>query len=190
LNRDENIKPFAVNIDFNSGKVSSPARIITRRLSNLDGLFYDQEAYKRLLNENDTVLYEVNEIPVPNEEGHLLSCTTVIYPGKVGQEYFFTKGHFHTIENRAEIYTCIRGEGYLLMTTRGGETQALHMKIGTSAYIPPYWAHRTLNCGEEPFIFHGVWPADSGHDYDSIVSDGFKIRVFEERGTPVVKNMP
>lgn len=187
MNQERVMEPFSVNINFDTGRVSAPARMITRSLSNLEGFFHDGEAYKALLTDHDPVLYMVHEIPVPNAEGHLLSCTTLIYPGKVGREYFFTKGHFHTIENRAEIYTCLRGEGYLLLATRDGESRAVHMKPGISAYIPPHWSHRTLNCGSEPFIFHGVWPADSGHDYESIVDHGFPVRVFEENGKPVVR---
>ena len=180
------MEPFAVEIDFHNGRVSSPARLIRRRLSDLEGLFYDQNEYRRIMEKEDPVLYEVYEIPVPQEEGHLLSCTTVINPGKVGREYYFTKGHFHTKESCAEIYTCLRGKGYLLMATRRGDVHSIHMQPGVSAYIPPFWSHRTLNCGEGPFIFHGVWPGDAGHDYRSILEGGFPLRVFEEEGVPVV----
>ncbi len=179
--------PFYVEISCENGSVSSPARLIRRRLSDLAGLFYDQDAYNRALADDDPILYEVYEVRVPEEEGHLLSCTTVIYPGKVGKEYYFTKGHFHVLENRAEIYTCLRGQGYLLMTTRSGNSHSIAMKPGVSAYIPPYWSHRTLNCGEEPFIFYGVWPGDAGHDYESIVEQEFPLRVLEENGKPVIK---
>lgn len=182
------MEPYAVQIDFTSGAVSPPARLLVRRLSDLEGLFYDGEAFRRALADGNPVLYEVNEIPAPQEEGHLLSCTTVIHPGKIGREYYFTKGHFHTVENRAEIYTCLQGEGFLLMASRSGESRSISMKPGVSAYIPPCWSHRTLNCGERPFVFHGVWPADAGHDYRSITEDGFPLRVFEENGTPVVKS--
>lgn len=108
------------------------------------------QSYSGMLAEDNPVIYQVYEIRVPEEEGHLLSCTTVIYPGKVGNEYFFTKGHYHVKEDRAEIYTCLQGEGYLLMTTREGGSRSVAMKPGTSAYIPPYWSHRTLNSGQTP----------------------------------------
>lgn len=178
--------PFHVNIDFQTGKVSEPAKVLTRRLSDLKGLFKDQEAYEKMLAEGNPILYDVYEIHVPEEPGHLASCTTIIYPGKVGDEYFFTKGHYHTIEGTAELYTCLQGEGYLLMMTKDGESRAIKMTPGVSAYIPPYWAHRTLNCGDKPFIFHGVWPADAGHDYETIAQTGFKQRVIEQKGKPVV----
>ena len=121
---NELMKPFAVNIDFKQGSITAPARVTRRTLKDLEGLFYDEEEYRRVLAKEDPLLYEVYEIPVPNEEGHLLSCTTIIYPGKVGKEYYFTKGHFHEKEDRAEIYTCLQGEGYLLMHTRSGRCTA------------------------------------------------------------------
>ncbi|HCC33694.1 MAG TPA: glucose-6-phosphate isomerase [Clostridiales bacterium] len=179
--------PFAVNIDLNTGHIGPPARALTRRLSDLRGLFCDEAAYSALTAAGDPVVYEVYEVRVPEEDGHLLSCTTIIHPGQVGREYFFTKGHYHLSEPRAEIYTCLRGEGYLLLGNREGESRSIVMIPGVSAYIPPYWAHRTLNTGSHPFIFHGVWPGDSGHDYGSIEQAGFPLRVFEERGRPAVK---
>lgn len=181
------MKPFAVTIDFEDGRVSPPASLLSRRLSDLEGLFYDEAAYTRALEEGDPLIYEVYEIQTSHEAGHLLSCTTVIYPGNINGEYYFTKGHFHTIENRAEIYTCLQGDGFLLMSTRCGDTSSIRMTPGVSAYVPPYWSHRTLNCGKKPFIFHGVWPGDAGHNYRSIVESGFPLRVFEEEGQPVVK---
>lgn len=180
------MEPFAVEIDFHSGQVMKASRVLTRKLSDLEGFYKDQHSYMQMLAVRDPVVYQVYEIRVPEEEGHLLSCTTVIYSGKVGNEYFFTKGHFHVKGDRAEIYTCLQGEGYLLMTTRDGNARSVPMKPGTSVYIPPYWSHRTLNSGSTPFIFYGVWPGDAGHDYDSIVQNGFPLRVIESDGFPVV----
>jgi len=182
------VEPFTVEINFENGHVNNASRVLTRKLSDLKGLFRDKEAYAQQIVAGDPVIYEVYEIRVPEEEGHLLSCTTIIYPGKVGNEYFFTKGHFHVKENRAEIYTCLQGEGYLLMTTRDGAARSVSMKPGVSVYIPPYWSHRTLNSGSKPFIFYGVWPGDAGHDYESILENGFPLRVVEIEGELVVLN--
>lgn len=180
------MEPFSVEINFANGHVDGVGKVLTRTLSDLHGLYSDYQSYSKALANGDPVVYRVYEIQVPEEEGHLLSCTTVIYPGKVGSEYFFTKGHFHVREDRAEIYTCLQGEGYLLMTTRSGEAKSVVMKPGTSVYIPPHWSHRTLNSGKTPFIFYGVWPGDAGHDYESILQEGFPLRVFEIDGVPVV----
>jgi oxalate decarboxylase/phosphoglucose isomerase-like protein (cupin superfamily) len=41
--------------------------------------------------------------------------------GKVGKEYFMTKGHFHMRPDRAEFYRGVRGEGMLIMMDRNRE---------------------------------------------------------------------
>ncbi|UCE56571.1 MAG: hypothetical protein JSV31_14325 [Desulfobacterales bacterium] len=33
------------------------------------------------------------------------------YPGKVGSEYFMTKGHFQNILESAEVYYCVERDG-------------------------------------------------------------------------------
>ena len=42
------------------------------------------------------------------------------YPGKVGDEYFMTKGHFHTILETCEVYYTLSGQGAMLMETPEG----------------------------------------------------------------------
>jgi glucose-6-phosphate isomerase len=51
------------------------------------------------------------------------------------------------------------------------------MGPGTVAYVPPNWAHRTVNTGEEPFVFFAVYPGQAGHDYGTIEKTGFPQRV-------------
>ena len=41
------------------------------------------------------VLYEVYEIKRPELAGELMYGISIVHPGKVGEEYFMTKGHFH-----------------------------------------------------------------------------------------------
>jgi len=59
--------------------------------------------------ESDPALYEVCTLEVPEEDGHLIQCVSTIYPGKVGDEFFMTKGHYHEERGTAEIYLCIAG---------------------------------------------------------------------------------
>jgi glucose-6-phosphate isomerase len=113
-------------------------------------------------------------------------CLTVLYPGQVGDEYYMTKGHFHVAMDTAEIYLGLEGEGYLLMQTKEGDSQALEMERGTIAYIPPYWAHRTVNSGKGPLVFFAVWPGHAGHDYGTIEESGFLKLVVERDGQPVL----
>jgi len=102
-----------------------PSRVdnhIERRLSALRGQFLDQEAYAQMLSTEDQLIYEVYEIQRPEVEGELLMGVSIVHPGKVGKEFFMTKGHFHTILATSEIYYCMRGEGYMVMETPEGDT--------------------------------------------------------------------
>lgn len=85
-----------------------------------------------------------------------------------------TKGHYHTILNTAEVYYCISGEGYLLMEDSEGNTQAVKLEKGVACYVPPCFAHRSVNTGESPLVTFFVFRADAGHDYGTIETKGFR----------------
>lgn len=102
-------RPIGLDIDLETGVIPGAKKLV-RRLSDLKGYFLDEEAYNELLKE-DPVVYEVYAIEQEEKEGDLNFATTVLYPGKVGKEFFFTKGHFHAKPDRAEIYYGIKGKG-------------------------------------------------------------------------------
>ncbi len=154
------------------------------------GMYLDIAATEELLKQGDPLLYEVYEVDVPHEEGQLIYCTSIIYPGKVGNEYYMTKGHFHSKESTAEMYLGLQGRGYLLMQTHDGQVSVMEMVPGTVSYIPPFWAHRTVNTGDEPFIFFGVYPGDAGHNYGTIEERGFAKLVVERNGKPALVDNP
>ncbi|MGL6193654.1 MAG: glucose-6-phosphate isomerase family protein, partial [Thermoguttaceae bacterium] len=132
------------------------------------------------------VIYKVYEKQMPHLPGELQWCMSVTLPGKVGREYYMTKGHFHAIRNTAELYLCVRGEGFMLMETESGETVAEPMVPNRCVYVPAYWAHRSVNTGNEPLISYCVYPGDAGHDYGSIETAGFRKRIVEIDGKPCV----
>ncbi len=172
--------PIGVDIDLETGVIPGAKKLV-RRLSDLRGYFLDEKAYNELL-KDDPVVYEVYAVEQEEKEGDLNFATTVLYPGKVGGEFFFTKGHFHSKADRAEIYYGIKGKGGMLLQTPEGKAEWIPMKPGTVVYVPPHWAHRTVNTGDEPFIFLAVYPADAGHDYGSIAEKGFSKLVVDEDG--------
>jgi len=161
-----------------------------RMLSDMAGLYADQDAFEALLAQGDRTMYEMLVVDVPEEKGHLLHSVTIMYPGKVGDEYSISSGHFHEDAGASEVYYCLVGEGILLVQAKDGHCKALPMKAGTAAYIPPGWAHRTANTGDEPFVFFAVWPGDAGHDYGSIKGAGFAKLVVERDGKPQVIDNP
>ena len=94
-----------------------------------------------------------------------------------------TKGHYHSVAETAEIYLCLRGEGCMVMKTAAGRTLAESMKRWRLVYVPPYWAHRSVNTGGEPLISLCIYPAEAGHNYGDIEKQGFPQRVYRRKGT-------
>ncbi|HEX4156497.1 MAG TPA: glucose-6-phosphate isomerase family protein [Acidobacteriaceae bacterium] len=124
----------------------------------------------------------------PGAEGGLLFGSTRLLPGRVGDEYFMTHGHFHALPTRAEIYLPVSGEGLLLRRDRSGDAWAESMSPGALLYIEGQHAHRVVNTGAEPLVFWACWPSDAGYDYASITRDGFGLRVVEQDGQPALVN--
>jgi glucose-6-phosphate isomerase, archaeal len=163
---------------------------IKRSLSSMKGQYHDRAAYDSMLAKEDTLLYEVYELRRPEEEGELLSGISIVHPGKVGEEYFMTKGHFHEVLETAEVYYCLSGKGAMVMETPEGEWSVKDLTPGTVLYVPPRWAHRSVNTGEQgDLVTFFIYPANSGHDYGSIESSGFrKLVVNRGKGMEVIDN--
>ncbi|TLX78137.1 glucose-6-phosphate isomerase [Labilibacter sediminis] len=157
-----------------------------RKLSDIAGIFQDESA--RASMDQDQFAYEV-DCHFPVEEGTLGGLffgITKLYPGKVGDEYFMTKGHFHAESERAEYYWGIKGHGVLILMDRDGNTWGEKMYPGSLHYIPSHIAHRVANVGDELLSFGACWPSDAGHDYETIATDGFTARLKEVDGVPTL----
>lgn len=156
----------------------------TTRVKDLKGLYQDEEARAAL--DQETVLYDVDaHLPVADgTEGGLFFGITRIRPGKIGEEYIFTKGHFHAKSDRGEYYWGIEGEGMLLLMGRDRNCRAEVVKPGSLHYIPAHTAHRVANTGSTVLSFGAAWPSDAGHDYDEIFNNGFSGCLIEENSQP------
>ena len=184
------MQPFTKMLDFQTGKFRDPAVVQKRYLADLKGLFADHDAENALLATNP-LLYEVYEATEnPIVPGQLRYSTTIIYSGKVGDEYFMTKGHYHAKGECAELYIGLQGEGILLLQTPAGEVSVQRLTVGAAAYIPPFWAHRTMNIGADNFAFFACYPAEAGYDYQSIAEKGFASLVVERDGKPQIVPNP
>jgi glucose-6-phosphate isomerase, archaeal len=178
------VEPFVLALE--SGRLDPHTSRIERRASAMAGAYDDAAALQELIAAGDPVVYEVEQRDVPEEVGQLICCTTVIHPGTVGDEYFMTKGHFHAVRETAEIYLGLAGQGRLVLQDERGAATVLPMESGTVAYVPPGWAHRTVNTGEEPLVFFAVYPGQAGHDYAAIEASGFSLRVLRTDAGAVV----
>jgi len=177
------IQPFSVLMDLECGRLPEAGNHVVRRASAMKGHYADEDALERLIREeDDPVHYQVFETPVPEEHGHLATCISVLHAGVVGAECFMTRGHYHTLRETGEIYLCLRGEGLMLMKTRDGAFASEPMTRGAMVYVPPYWAHRSVNTGADDLVSFCVYPADAGHNYGDIEDQGFPKRVFKADG--------
>ena len=155
------------------------------------GLFHNKRLVEEMLSKGENPkIYEVYEVPQKPVSGHLSVASTVIYPGKVGDEYYFTKGHFHEKEDASEVYIGLEGEGIILMQSCSGETRHLKIEPNVAAYVPPGFAHRTINVESGRLVFLAIYPSDAGHEYGSIAETGFAKLVVERKGRPIVIDNP
>ena len=178
------ILPMKFNVNFITGEIEEPATCWERKLSEMIGIFEDTESFNIKIHSEDPIIYKVFEYKMPEEAGHLNPVTTVLYPGLVGKEFFMTKGHYHANRFTAEIYWVLSGRGVLLMQTFDNQSEYILFKKGDLLYIPPGWAHRMVNTSPEiSLIFYGVYPADSGHDYNTITKKDFINKVIYNKDT-------
>ncbi|MDE7037114.1 MAG: cupin domain-containing protein [Lachnospiraceae bacterium] len=179
---------FSVDFDLESG-ISKKAETTKRYLSQMKDMYYDTDSAERILEESDPLIYEFHELGCPERSGDLAFGTTILYPGCVGDEYYMTKGHFHTILETAEVYYTLSGEGYMVMENPEGDTLELPLRAGEAVYVPRRYAHRSVNTGDQPLVMFYTFGADAGHDYGTIETKGYhKLIVKREEGTAVIDN--
>lgn len=175
---------FPSLIFSNDNLIGEKVEKATRRLKDLKGIFHDEKAFSNM--PKDTLAYEVSSF-LPEKEGTpggLYFGITYLYPGKVGDEYFMTKGHFHAQVDRAEFYWGIKGEGMLIMMDKNRKVWAERVFPGSLHYIPGGIAHRVANTGNQMLSFGACWPSDAGHNYEEIAINGFEKRLLDCNGVP------
>lgn len=171
------IRPMALTLKPEDGAIAPAGPRLVRRMSDLEGLFADHAAWERALEVNP-IVYEVSSSPVPETARELPQSITTIYAGACGGELFMTKGHQHP-DPQGEIYLGLEGFGGLLMFD-GEQTEWVDMQPGTIGYIPPGWAHRSINTGAVPYRFLAVYPGSAGHDYGWVLEHGMGKRAITD----------
>ena len=163
--------------------------MVERRLADLRGCFADAVAFEAALAEANPVLYSVTAVEPAAGDGQLHYGLGILYPGKIGDEYFITKGHLHSHRPAAEIYVGLRGQGMMLLEDEAtGESRLVELRENTVVYVPGRTAHRTLNTGTVPLVYLGIYPSNAGHDYGAIAARNFRKVVVERDGKPMMIN--
>ena len=170
---------FTIDFSLLDG-LSKGAAPTVRRLSHMRGIFANELAETRALRERgDPTIYEFYELGAPESAGGLAFGTSITYPGKIGDEYYMTKGHFHSILDTAEVYYTLSGKGCMLTESPEGDVVLHSLELGRAVYVPERYAHRSVNTGPAPLVTFFVFRADAGHDYATIETKGFRKLVIE-----------
>lgn len=180
------MEPFTTAMDLRTGQLEPERNVGVRTVGDMRGWFLANDSGAA-----ESVVYTVSTMPVPESVVELQSSTTRIHAGRVGDEFFMTKGHFHQKRDRSEIYMTVAGEGVLLMATESGEYRTEPMRPGTINYVPGGWAHRSVNVGDDDLVFLAAYIGDAGQDYATIETRGFPVRVVQSgsgSGYAVVNN--
>ncbi|MGH9029212.1 MAG: glucose-6-phosphate isomerase family protein [Acidimicrobiales bacterium] len=163
------------------GRVTRPTESRQVRVSDLAELFADGSAVEALLRTEDPVVYEVDMVEPPGTPKDQLSFgTTVLHPGSIGGEFFFTRGHQHVPASFPEIYFVCNGEGILVLADLRGDTIAttqVPLMAGTVVYVDGAYAHRVVNTSDADLVFFSAWLMATGHDYETVAQRGFGVRV-------------
>jgi len=171
-------EPVICPVSVSTGRLDNASGHYAKQLSDLAGLYEDAGAFAAELRQGDRVVYEVTDYRPSADAGDMIFGVTRMSPGRIGREFFLTRGHIHARADRPEIYYGESGRGVMLLESPDGDVRALPIGPRDIVYVPPYWIHRSVNVGDDDLVMTFAYPADSGQDYGIIErSGGMRSRV-------------
>lgn len=127
---------------------------------------------------------------VEHDVGNGWENKTMIAPGKIGQEYTKTHGHYHPEDAPDETYQVVEGEGVLEL--QKGHPDAISevifvkSKAGDQIKIKEGYGHSWSNVGKGPLVLVDDW--QGGHspaDYEPLdAKGGMAYFLVKEDGEP------
>ncbi|MAG38233.1 hypothetical protein CMI45_02520 [Candidatus Pacearchaeota archaeon] len=142
-----------------------------RTLRDMKGYFSDKKEEERILKSGkNPIIYET----FVEEKSPINLGLTIMRAGKVGKEFYFTKGHIHRT-GKPEFYILMEGKGKLLLQ-KAGKTRVIELKKGELTLIGKGEAHRIANTGKKKLKVLTVYHDNSKPDY----SIKFKKRFFRK----------
>ena len=136
--------------------------ILVRKYSEM------KDSYKEELPKGNPIIYKV----YIKDYGDFEEGLTVINPGKIGKEFFMTKGHKHK-KIAPEIYILMKGKGKLLIQDK--TLKIIDMKKNMFYHIPGTSGHRLVNTGNKPLEVLTIYGKNAGHDYSFKFKD-YKLK--------------
>ena len=178
---------ISVTYGLNSARLGNRP-LSERRLADLRGCFADAAAFEATLAQGNPLLYSVSAVEPANGDGQLHYGLGIVQPGRIGDEYYLTKGHYHTHRAAAEVYIGLSGEGAMILEDEAtGETRLAPLTGRTVVYVPGHTAHRTVNTGSVPLVYFGIYPSNAGHDYSAIAKKNFSHVVVATANGPSLR---
>jgi glucose-6-phosphate isomerase len=163
------------------------APTVKRHLHDLRGCFADARAFDTAAAAGNPLIYSVAAVAPAEGDGDLHYGAGLLMPGKIGDEYYMTKGHLHAWRPAAEFYIGLTGDGVMLLEDEtSGESRMVPLRPNGVVYVPGHTAHRTMNVGPVPLTYLGVYPAKAGHDYSTIAKKNFRCVIIERDGKPAM----
>lgn len=175
-------EPGVCHVDVASGSLFGASNRYVKTYRDLAGLYEDQAAFAQLVaGKGDAVAYEVTDYKPSANPGDMIIGVTRMEPGRVGREFYMTRGHIHARPNRPEMYYGEAGHGVMLLESPAGDIRTVEIKARTMCYVPPFWIHRSVNVGADELVMTFAYPADSGQDYGIIArAGGMKSRIVDD----------
>ena len=139
---------------------------MTRTLEDLKPVLQDQNS------QGPSPVYSVEPAKVESWVNK-----TTIQPGKIGEEYTKTFGHYHTAKAEPELYRVESGEGILVLQKKHIEVGEwipekvdqvllIRAKAGDQILITPEYGHSWSNVGSSPLVLLDNWAYNhSDEDY-------------------------
>jgi glucose-6-phosphate isomerase len=175
-------EPRSCRVDVAAGRLTGGDGHYTKTFDDLAGLYRDEAAFEKLRAERSgEIAYEVTTYTPGTKASDLITGVTRMAPGKVGAEFFLTRGHIHANADRPEIYYGQAGRGLMQMESPEGEVRIVEVGPQGICYVPPFWIHRSINVGADDLVMMFAYPADSGQDYGIIArSGGLRVRIVDD----------
>jgi glucose-6-phosphate isomerase, archaeal len=171
-------EPVICPVSVSDGRLGNASGRYTKCLSDLAGLYADEAAFSDAVKRGDDIVYDVTDFRPSSQSGDMIFGVTRMSPGRIGDEFFLTRGHIHARADRPEIYYGETGQGVMLLESPEGEIRALPIGSRDVCYVPPFWIHRSVNVGAIDLVMTFAYPADAGQDYAIIErSSGMRARV-------------
>lgn len=174
---------FSAQLNLHTGKIvfqEIKPRLSLKRKARDIKMVWSSPLTKEFSNKTVHWIYRCVGDSLLWQKENLKLDITVIMPGTWRGEYIKTTGHYHlplTGKHIASLdfYQLIYGKGVILIHREDDQKTApyiIYPKIMQPVFIPPEYAHCTINIGDEPVVFQNICTRDPHLNYDPILERG------------------